>query len=311
MKKSVLYVGIPLLALLLGSCNFLMPKKKSSNDTSNPTSTTMVDPDNPDQEEDVNPDVDPAEPIIDEDPAEPADPEDVTDYYAKITDSMSGQTLLEELYAIIHPKKCPTAYGAVWDYLIYCDAAHPERTGSPDGDIMAFYRGDVGSRSAMNKEHVWPNSRGGNYVEGDPHMTRPTFTKDNSDRGNSFYVEGMNHNANGWDPKTAGMTESYRGDSARIILYAAVQEKTKLKLVDLTNDSTGNCSMGKLSDLLKWNIEYPPQQREMNRNDILNGKMTSYGKTFDFNRNPFIDHPEYACRIWGSTNSTTRAICGM
>ena len=28
-------------------------------------------------------------------------------------------------------------------------------------------------------------------------------------------------------------------------------------------------------------------------------------------RNPFIDDRNYACKIWGNTNSTTRALCGI
>lgn len=233
-------------------------------------------------------------------------------YYDSITDEMSGDNLKDALYKIIHPAMCTTAYKAIWDYIKYSDAGHPENAaGSPEDDVIAYYRGTTASKSAMNKEHVWPNSRGGSLIEGDPHMVRPTLKSDNTDRGNSFYVEGMNSTTSGWDPKTAGLTESYRGDCARIILYAAVQRKDKLSLIDETNDNTSNNTMGKLSDLLKWNLQYPVSKSEMNRNDILNGVIKSYGKSFNFNRNPFIDHPEYACRIWGTTNSATKQICGM
>ena len=73
--------------------------------------------------------------------------------------------------------------------------------------------------------------------------------------------------------------------------------------------------MGKLSDLLKWNLQYAPNRSkdaalalrvEQNRNQIIGIETRGQG-----NRNPFIDHPEYACKIWGSTNSTTKQICGM
>ena len=63
--------------------------------------------------------------------------------------------------------------------------------------------------------------------------------------------------------------------------------------------------MGKLSDLLKWNLEYPVSQSEMNRNDGI------FLETPQNNRNPFIDHPSYACKIWGNTNESTRSICGI
>lgn len=234
-------------------------------------------------------------------------------YYSSISDSMTGDVLKNALYDIIHPAMAKTDYDYMWNYIAYTDVGHPESEDLySNDDLLAYYRGTISQRKDMNKEHVWPKSRGGSYIEGDPHMVRPTLTSDNSDRGNSFYVEGMNDDKNGWDPGAAGMNEAYRGDCARIIFYAAVQRKDVLKLVDLNNDAVGNNSMGKLSDLLKWNLKYPVMQSEKNRNDILNGQLISHGHDpFHFNRNPFIDHPEYACRIWGSTNSTTRQICGM
>ena len=245
-----------------------------------------------------------------------SDSDYVNQYYAAVNDSMTGDQLKNTLYNIIHPAKATSTYDAIWNnYLLYSDVSHPEYS-TKDGyrasdDIMAFYRGTVGKRSDMNKEHVWPNSRGGNEIEGDPHMVRPTLVSDNSSRGNSFYVEGKATEHDGWDPAADGMTESYRGDCARIIFYCAVQEKDKLTLIDAETDSTSNKTMGKLSDLLKWNLNYPVDEREVRRNEILNGRITSYGKTFNLNRNPFIDHPEYACRIWGDTNATTRQICNL
>ena len=59
--------------------------------------------------------------------------------------------------------------------------------------------------------------------------------------------------------------------------------------------------MGKLSTLLKWNIQYSVTSREITRNEAVEG--------LQGNRNPFIDHPEYACRIWGKYNSETEKIC--
>ena len=134
-------------------------------------------------------------------------------------------------------------------------------------------------------------------------MPRPTLNAENGSRGNSFYVEGKKSPTSGWDPAMESFgKESYRGDSARIIFYCCIAD-TALTLVDLEDDATSNNTMGKLSDLLKWNLKYPVLEREQVRNE---GAETLQG-----NRNPFIDHPEYACRIWGSTNSTTRQICGM
>ena len=92
-------------------------------------------------------------------------------------------------------------------------------TDGKDGKLYAFYRGTLASSGSMNREHVWPNSRGGNYVERDPHMVRPTLTSDNSGRGNAFYNESGNY-----DPGEFGAYQ-YRGICARIIFYCAVSRK--------------------------------------------------------------------------------------
>ena len=176
--------------------------------------------------------------------------------------------------------------------------------GKGSNTITTFYSGRSNNGvSGLNREHVWPDSRGGNQVENDIHMPRPTLKAENGSRGNSFYVEGKCKSSGGWDPAMEDFgLESYRGDSARIIFYCAIASTT-LKLVDKEDDSTGNKTMGKLSDLLRWNLKYPVLEREMIRND---GAQSLQG-----NRNPFIDHPEYACKIWGTTNSTTKQICGI
>ena len=68
--------------------------------------------------------------------------------------------------------------------------------------------------------------------------------------------------------------------------------------------------------MLKWNLQYLPtdtsftggddlaRRTELNRNEVIERDSAGQG-----NRNPFIDHPEYACKIWGNTNATTKAIC--
>lgn len=49
--------------------------------------------------------------------------------------------------------------------------------------------------------------------------------------------------------------------------------------------------MGLLSTLLKWNELDPPSRAEQLRNDRV-------CRLYQHNRNPFVDHPEYANLIW-------------
>lgn len=214
-------------------------------------------------------------------------------YYNQISDELRGKNLLLQLDNLLdstsHPTINFTYKGLMSEVFPYTDGK--------DGKLYAFYRGTLASSGSMNREHVWPNSRGGNYVERDPHMVRPTLTSDNSGRENAFYNESGNY-----DPGEFGAYQ-YRGICARIIFYCAVKaQENGLNLVDKNTDSTSNKSMGKLSTLLKWNLEYDIDATEIQRNDVLYTK-------FKHNRNPFIDDRNYACKIWGDTNAETRGVC--
>ena len=233
---------------------------------------------------------------------------DAATYYNGISDSATGTDLLSSLQSLNSRKRQKTIgykqHANNYQYTDYdVNTVKYDENNQPYSDkFVAFYSGEVrNGMNGMNKEHVWPDSRAGSSVEGDIHMPRPTLSSDNSSRGNSFFVEGSNSSSDGWDPKFANPSDiTYRGDSARIVFYCVVAN-SQLKLVDANNDSTGNKSMGKLSDLIKWHLNYPVLDREKNRNE---GAEYLQG-----NRNPFIDHPEYVCRIWGNTNETTRELC--
>ncbi|KNA04916.1 hypothetical protein SOVF_195040 [Spinacia oleracea] len=49
--------------------------------------------------------------------------------------------------------------------------------------------------------------------------------------------------------------------------------------------------MGLVSILLKWNELDPPSEEEKLRNERI-------CRLYHHNRNPFVDHPEYANLIW-------------
>lgn len=169
-------------------------------------------------------------------------------------------------------------------------AAYPNANSST---FVPFYHDSskLATQGECNREHTWPNSRGtGTSGPGaDPFIIRPTLTSENSDRGNNFY--GTKGKANKeWDPASCGF-EAARGESARVILYAATMYyKEGLSLSNNPNDSTNLKTMGTLSTLLAWNTTYAPTPIEIQINNYLSNN--GYG------RNPFVDHPEYASYIW-------------
>ncbi len=237
---------------------------------------------------------------------------DEGDYYAS-AQGLTGTQLLSALRAINKNRRTKTVgYGSMgtsasgmFKYTDYDPTSvQYDSKGQPYGTrIVSFYSGNT--MTSFNREHVWPNTHGGNLVEADIHMPRPTIPSENGSRGHSFFIEGMKDNEDGWDPAMESFgVESYRGDSARIIFYCMVASD-QLTLTDDGSRShyTKNKEMGVISDMLSWNLRYPVDPREERRNE---GAQYLQG-----NRNPFIDHPEYACKIWGNTNATTKRICGM
>jgi endonuclease I len=86
-----------------------------------------------------------------------------------------------------------------------------------------------------------------------------------------------------------------KGDIARGIFYMAVRYDGDDGFADLEpNDSVDNGSapyIGRLSVLLAWSAQDPPDAAEQARNDVIYDQ-------FQHNRNPFIDHPEWAGAIW-------------
>lgn len=222
-------------------------------------------------------------------------------YYDSIGTYDTGNDLLGKLRTLNASKRTRLInYNDLWDSFSQTDPY-------PSGGVMSFYDGSYCGRS-YTREHIWPfsrlflnnvtgNQRGDNDIEKDLYEIRPCSSSINEGRNNKFY--GYETNDNLYDPGQYGKLD-YRGDAARIIFYCVVADEN-LHLSENENDGVMQRSMGKLSTLLEWNLEYAVTSREKTRNDAV--------QNIQGHRNPFVDHPEYACRIWGSTNMATKKVC--
>ena len=228
-------------------------------------------------------------------------------YYSSVGSGDTGDTLLGKLRSInsskYHKNFSYSNFGTSSSSSPYVYTDYPLGTTSKDSNgqirgssIASFYTKTTAD--SFNKEHVWPNSKGGNKVENDILMPRPTISSENSSRGNSNFVEGMNSSSGGWDPYTAGYDAECRGECARIMLYCVVASSQLSLVASNSGDST---SCGNMNTLIKWHFDYAPSVYEMNRN---NGAEYLQG-----NRNPFVDHPEYVAKIWSNFNSTVSNLC--
>lgn len=237
---------------------------------------------------------------------------ELASYYSSISDSDTGSSLLSKLQSLNSSKRKRTiGYGGIGTNTsgacIYTDydlnSTATDSNGQTYGTkVASFYTKTAAT--GWNREHMWPNSHGGNHVEADILHTRPTIQSENSSRGNSFYVEGKNSSSAGWDPYTAGYDAEVRGECARVILYCVVAYPS-FTLSGADSHSTSNSNkdnmMGNMNTLIKWHFDYMPNVYEMNRN---NGAEYLQG-----NRNPFVDHPEYVAKIWSNFNSTVSTLC--
>ena len=163
-----------------------------------------------------------------------------------------------------------------------------------------------------NKEHCWPESRnmsGNGPDQVDVHNLYAEDKGVNSLRGNLIFDEsdpadpGYRLPATNAAPETSCDSNSWeppptsKGNVARAVFYMAVRYdgsetgRTPLELVDAPNTN----QMGVLTTLLAWHAADPPDLMESNRNEIIY-------TTYQHNRNPFIDHPEWVEEIWGTNN---------
>lgn len=230
-----------------------------------------------------------------------------TDYdstYYKNAIGKTGTSLKSSLHTIIS-SQTKLSYSAVWDALKVTD-----QDPNNSNNVILLYSGVSRSKSLnggnvgnWNREHVWAKSHGDFGTSTGPgtdiHHLRPEDVQVNSIRGNKDFDNGGSPVTNGGgsltDSNSFEPRDAVKGDVARMILYMAVRYEGTDGWPDLEpNDAVTNGSApyhGRLSVLKQWNEQDPPSASEKRRNDVI---YTSYQR----NRNPFIDHPEWVEAIW-------------
>ncbi len=235
--------------------------------------------------------------------SDPTDPPDPGDYYAPAA-GKTGAALKAALHTII-ANQTKLSYDQVWNALKDTDQ-DPANT----NNVILLYSGRSQSKSTngggvndWNREHVWAKSHGDFGTATGPgtdiHHLRPEDVSVNSARGNLDFDNGGSTvtecpgcaaDADSFSPRAA-----VRGDVARMILYMAVRYEGGDGFANLEpNNAVNNGSapyIGKLSVLKAWAAADPPDTFEKRRNEVIY-------TTYQHNRNPFIDHPEWITSIW-------------
>lgn len=242
-------------------------------------------------------------------------------YYNSIDTSLRGDDFRDKLANLITTTHT--------DYTSYAGLANAYKTTdavpNKSGYITWFYTGTEvkfsgfgGKGGQTNREHVWPKDGGSAFSEtsecgSDAHHLRPTECNLNSTRGSKSFGEveqstqnvvNQNKSASYGDGTadslcyTSGSffypAAGYRGATARILMYVQTRwgNKFNLQFVDGAGHSK---TIGDFKTIMKWHLEELPTQEEINRNQAV--------YEIQGNRNPFIDHPEYAAYIYSEAGS--------
>ncbi|MFI8860468.1 endonuclease I family protein [Streptomyces prasinus] len=224
--------------------------------------------------------------------------------YYKNAIGKTGTALKSSLHTIIS-SQTKLSYSAVWNALKATD-----QDPNNSNNVILLYSGvsrakslNGGNTGNWNREHVWAKSHGDFGTSTGPgtdiHHLRPTDVQVNSIRGNKDFDNGGSAVANGGgsltDSDSFEPRNAVKGDVARMILYMAVRYEGGDGWADLEpNNSVNNGSnpyMGRLSVLKQWNEQDPPDAFEKRRNQVIHD-------SYQHNRNPFIDHPEWVEAIW-------------
>lgn len=206
-------------------------------------------------------------------------------YYDNAT-GLSGTELKLSLREIITNGFIGKSYGDSRDILDETD----QDLENPANLILLYLGTSVSgtwdSGVTWNREHVWPQSLMGVSVSNstismgsDLHNLKPADPDENGFRGNKYFDEVATSST--YTPR-----DEVKGDIARVLFYMT----TRYSNLELVNTNPNTYEMAKLDVLLAWHKQDPVDDFERNRNEVI--------YTYQHNRNPFIDHPEYVAQIW-------------
>lgn len=236
----------------------------------------------------------------------------IPEYYSNVDFSLTGDDLKDQLTLLIdqtHTVDLEYTPG-VWDVLKQSDL-NPEDENTvlliygyndTDSELQNDRSRDVelschtsGCIGLWNREHVFPKSLGTpnlgtEFAGADAHSLRPADSQMNSSRGNRLFEAGAG-NATITSNGNFYPGDEWKGDVARMMMYMYVRYPNQCAATAVGVGATSYADFGDMPDIfLEWNVEDPVSDFEITRNNIV---AAAQG-----NRNPFIDNPFLATRIW-------------
>jgi endonuclease I len=241
-----------------------------------------------------------------------------TTYYSSIT-NQTGSALQTQLRTIISTMTARN-YGAAQTTASVTDAD----PNSPGNIILIYNRASVSSTwdsgATWNREHIWPVSRLGvgdpsnstTNISTDQFNLRPSNPSINSSRGNKPFGNDSTTGGHGSQGANYYPGDADAGDVARAQFYMA----TRYSQLTLTDATPSGTQMGDLSSLINYHFKDVPDAFERRRNHAIYGLAGENSPAINNslrqqNRNPFVDHPEYAWSVFvDQQNDSQLTIAG-
>ena len=251
----------------------------------------------------------------------------IPSYYQSVNLNSEGNILKNELYQLIssthHHDLLYTP--EVWNTLKYADVNPEDET-----QVLLIYGWNDTDNNAYNdrtrnrwatchtsncegkwvREHVFPRSKGTPNLmfEGpgsDAHHLHAIDYERNGLRSNFKFAEN-NTQENGFSKVVmiGGVNyfypgDEWKGDVARMVMYMYVRYGLQCQPKNTGWAETTYAPFQDMPDLfLKWNAEDPVSEHEVRRNEAI---FEAQG-----NRNPFIDNPNLATKIWKGPNAENK-----
>ncbi len=242
----------------------------------------------------------------------------IPDGYYNDASGLNGPALQQALHDIIDGHTV-VSYSSLWTHYRTTDVKPNGKVWDMYSDIpdgtppyeFTFVSDQCGNYAAegdcYNREHSWPkswfgdvapmntdifhvvpsdgyvNGQRGNYPYGE--VSSPTWTSQNgSKKGPNTYP--------GYSGTVFEPIDAYKGDFARAYFYMSTRylnEDSSWLGSPMVNGA--QLQEWALDMMMEWASADPVSQKEIDRNDDIYG--------IQHNRNPFVDHQEYADLIWG------------
>lgn len=243
----------------------------------------------------------------------------IPNYYKSINWNQNGNELKKSLAELVSKThKNNLTYKELWKALAITDADPKD----PKKLVMIYGFDDAskkkdehrtrsksnhgGQKGQWSREHVYAKSLGkpnlGQIGPGaDAHMLRPADVTRNTKRSNLPFIDGTGKQSkrdqNAWYPGN-----EWKGDIARIIMYMYIRYGERANPNRIAK-SKNTYSKDMPDVFLKWNAEDPVSKLEIQRNNYLSNLANTFGQG---NRNPFIDNPYLATKIWGGPKAMNK-----